>query len=41
MDYQIIIKDEINTLSVKPNLLDYENARETFKWADMKREVEV
>lgn len=40
MDYQVIIKDEINTLSVEPNLLDYENARKTFNWADMKREVE-
>ena len=40
MDYDPIKKDEITELQVEPNLLDYERAREEFRWEDIKKELD-
>ena len=38
MDYDPIKKGEIAELQVEPNLLEYERAREEFRWEDVKKE---
>lgn len=40
MNYTPIKKDTVNNMPVKPNLLDYERARETFRWEDVKKELD-
>ena len=40
MDYQPIIKDETRKMVVAPNLLDYEEARRTLNWEDLKEDLE-
>ena len=40
MDYNPIKKGEIAEMRVKPNLLEYERAREKFGWEDIKKELD-
>ena len=40
MDYEPIMKGEIDEMSIAPNLLDYRRARETFKWKSIYRELD-
>ena len=40
MDYKPIIKEEVNRMSVMPNLLDYERLREDFRWEDISKELD-
>ena len=40
MDYDPIKKGEIAEMRVKPNLLEYEKAREEFGWEDIKKELD-
>jgi len=40
MDYDPIKKGEIAELQVEPNLLEYERAREEFRWEDVKKELD-
>ena len=40
MDYDPIKKGEIDELQVEPNLLEYERAREEFRWEDVKKELD-
>jgi len=40
MDYDPIKKGEIAEMRVKPNLLEYEKAREEFGWEDIKEELD-
>jgi len=40
MDYKPIIKEEVNKMSVMPNLLNYERLREDFRWEDIKKELD-
>ncbi|MEE9151676.1 MAG: acetate--CoA ligase [Thermoplasmata archaeon] len=40
MDYNPIKKGKIDEMPVQPNLLDYERAREEFRWEDIKKELD-
>jgi len=40
MDYIPIKKDEVGKMPVEPNLLDYKEARETFRWEDVGKELD-
>jgi len=40
MDYNPIIKEKVNKMSVMPNLLDYERLREDFRWEDINKELD-
>ena len=40
MDYNPIIKEKVNKMSVMPNLLDYEKLREDFRWEDINKELD-
>ena len=40
MNYEPIKKNESGNMQVKPNLLDYENAYESFHWEDVKKELD-
>ena len=40
MDYEPIRKSDIQAMPIKPNLPDYERARESFKWEDVRGELE-
>ncbi len=40
MDYPPLKKDKIDEMAVQPNLLDYEKARESFQWEDVKKELD-
>ena len=40
MDYDPIKKGEITAMPVEPNLLDYQKAREAFRWEDIKKELD-
>ena len=40
MDYKPIRKTGINEMAVKPNLLDYERARQEFGWEDINKELD-
>ena len=37
MDYDTIKKDKADKMPVVPNMFDYEKARESFKWEDIKK----
>lgn len=40
MDYDPIKKGKIDEMPVQPNLLDYERAKEEFRWEDVKKELD-
>ena len=40
MDYAPIKKNDIDQLSVEPNLLNLKETREAFKWEDIDRELD-
>ena len=40
MEYELIEKCAIDEMTVAPNLLDYERARETITWDDMSKDLE-
>ena len=40
MEYNPIIKEEVNRMSVMPNLLNYEKLREDFRWEDISKELD-
>ena len=40
MNYEPIIKGNVKEFSVKPNLLNYEEARESFSWDDIYKELD-
>jgi acetyl-CoA synthetase len=40
MDYNPIIKEEVNRMSVIPNLLNYEKAKENFRWENIEKELD-
>jgi len=40
MDYEPIKKEEASEMNVKPNLLDYEKARNEFGWEDIRKELD-
>ena len=40
MDYPPIKKDKVDEMAVKSNLLDYERARESFRWEDIRKELD-
>ena len=40
MSYEPIIKGNVKEFSVKPNLLNYEEARESFSWDDIYKELD-
>ncbi len=40
MDYEPIRKTEINEMAVRPNLLDYEKARQEFGWENINKELD-
>ncbi len=40
MGYDTIRKVKVNEMPVLPNLTDYEKARESFKWEDVKKELD-
>jgi len=40
MDYEPIKKEEASEMNVKPNLLDYEKARNEFGWEDIRQELD-
>jgi acetyl-CoA synthetase len=40
MDYDPIKKGEITEMQVKPNLLEYERAREEFRWEEVNKELD-
>ena len=40
MEYNPIKKEEVSKMSVMPNLLDYEKAREDFRWEDISKELD-
>jgi len=40
VEYNPIKKEEINRMSIKPNLLNYERLREDFRWEDINKELD-
>ncbi|MBW2053097.1 MAG: acetate--CoA ligase [Deltaproteobacteria bacterium] len=40
MDYEPIKKNDVAEMSLKPNLEDYEKARQSFNWDDVKKELD-
>ncbi|MCJ7686628.1 MAG: acetate--CoA ligase [Desulfobacteraceae bacterium] len=40
MKYNPIKKEEVNKMSVMPNLLNYEKAKEDFRWEDISKELD-
>jgi hypothetical protein len=40
MDYDPIKKGDITEMPVKPNLLEYERAREEFRWEEVSKELD-